>query len=218
MIESINQAIIIIESNPVFKNVDEISLLKAVKENFNIIKYKRNEIILSPSSSIRQLGIILSGSAVVKKGNTQMSVLKTGEIFGGVTLFSDAAVPMTTIYAQVECEVMFMSKSSFDSLLFSDRKVMEDFLHYLTQRIEFLTSRIESLSAGGCEQKLLSYLTLISVDGTAKIASCAELARKLDVSRASLYRAISSLSEDGFIYRDKNTFKILNQQDDFKKI
>ena len=211
MIDSMTNTVKILKTNPIFKNIDELTLLEIIKSNSEIKAFKRNEIISSPKKSKRQLGIIISGNANVKKGKAQMSVLNEGEIFGAVTLYANEPFAVTIVRAQVECEVLFISKEIFDILLWSDRKIMEDFLTYLTQRIIFLTSRIEALTAGASEQKLLSYLNASQKDGLIKISSIAELARKLDIGRASLYRAIDLLTNDGYILRDGNTFKLLKQ-------
>ena len=123
MIDSMTNTVKILKSNPIFKNIDELTLLEIIKSNSEIQTFKRNEIISSPENSKRQLGIIISGNANVKKGKAQMSILSEGEIFGAVTLYSKEPFPVTTIFAQVECEVLFISKEIFDILLWSDRKL-----------------------------------------------------------------------------------------------
>ena len=76
------------------------------------------------------------------------------------------------------------------------------FAAYLSARIRFLTRRIEALTAGDSASKLLSYLLEREQDGKVDIQSCAELARRLDVGRASLYRALDSLETSGDIRRE----------------
>ncbi len=65
-----------------------------------------------------------------------------------------------------------------------------------------LTRRIEALTAGDSASKLLSYLLEREQAGEVDIQSCAELARRLDIGRASLYRALDSLETSGDIRRE----------------
>ena len=148
------------------------------------------------------MGMILTGSAAVNKGRAVISTLVPGDIFGAVTLFSDEPSPATTVTARVESSAVFFEKDAIAQLIESEPGAAVGFAAYLSARIRFLTRRIEALTAGDSASKLLSYLLEREQAGEVDIQSCAELARRLDIGRASLYRALDSLETSGDIRRE----------------
>ena len=93
-----------------------------------------------------------------------------------------------------------------DQLLEREPLVRHNYLRYLAQRIHFLSGRIQSLAQPGAEVKLARYLLCEQQQGVVSL-SAAELARRLSIGRATLYRAFQRLEEDGLIRREgKNVF------------
>ena len=184
-----------LRNNRIFQSVVEDRLEQLV-ENADIQTFRRGDEILSPSRGGRIMGMIIMGSAAVNKGRAVINTLVPGDIFGAVTLFSDEPSPATTVTARVECSAVFFEKDAIAELIESEPGAAIGFAAYLSARIRFLTRRIEALS------KLLSYLLEREQDGEVDIQSCAELARRLDVGRASLYRALDSLETSGDIRRE----------------
>ena len=179
-----------LRNNRIFQSVGEDRLERLV-ENADMQTFRRGDEILSPSRGGRIMGMIIAGSAAVNKGRAVINTLVPGDIFGAVTLFSDEPSPATTVTARVECSAVFFEKDAIAELIESEPGAAIGFAAYLSARIRFLTRRIEALTAGEREQ-----------DGEVDIQSCAELARRLDVGRASLYRALDSLETSGDIRRE----------------
>ncbi|MBQ2775719.1 MAG: Crp/Fnr family transcriptional regulator [Clostridia bacterium] len=192
----------LLKSSKIFENADSKELKRIIENSSRTRHFHRGEIIFSQKDETRAIGIILSGSAQVKKGRASISTLTQGDIFGAVTLFSDEPNPATSITAKVECSAMFFEKDAVQALILSCPQIAVGFASYLSNRIRFLTRRIELLTAGDCDSKLLSFLLDREENGVAEIESCADLARKLDVGRASLYRALDNLEKCGEIRRD----------------
>lgn len=190
-----------LRNNRIFQSVGEDRLEQLV-ENADIQTFRRGDEILSPSRGGRIMGMIIMGSAAVNKGRAVINTLVPGDIFGAVTLFSDEPSPATTVTARVECSAVFFEKDAIAELIESEPGAAIGFAAYLSARIRFLTRRIEALTAGDSASKLLSYLLEREQDGEVDIQSCAELARRLDVGRASLYRALDSLETSGDIRRE----------------
>ena len=186
-----------LRNNRIFQSVGEDRLERLV-ENADMQTFRRGDEILSPSRGGRIMGMIIMGSAAVNKGRAVINTLVPGDIFGAVTLFSDEPSPATTVTARVECSAVFFEKDAIES----EPGAAIGFAAYLSARIRFLTRRIEALTAGDSASKLLSYLLEREQDGEVDIQSCAELARRLDVGRASLYRALDSLETSGDIRRE----------------
>lgn len=190
-----------LKKNRIFQSIGEDRLEQLV-ESAGTQVFRRGESILSPERGGGTMGMILTGSAAVVKGRAVINTLVPGDIFGAVTLFSDEPSPATTVTARVECSAIFFEKEAIAELIESEPGAAVGFAAYLSARIRFLTRRIEALTAGDSASKLLSYLLEREQGGEVEIQSCAELARRLDVGRASLYRALDSLEASGDIRRE----------------
>lgn len=190
-----------LKKNRIFQSVGE-NRLEQLVESAGTQVFRRGESILSPERGGRTMGMILTGSAAVIKGRAVINTLVPGDIFGAVTLFSDEPSPATTVTARVECSAIFFEKEAIAELIENEPGAAVGFAAYLSARIRFLTRRIEALTAGDSASKLLSYLLEREQGGEVEIQSCAELARRLDVGRASLYRALDSLEASGDIRRE----------------
>lgn len=190
-----------LKNNRIFQSVNE-SRLEELVDGAQTRTFRRGDELLSPERGGRTMGMILTGSAAVNKGRAVISTLVPGDIFGAVTLFSDEPSPATTVTARVECSAVFFEKDAIAQLIESEPGAAVGFAAYLSARIRFLTRRIEALTAGDSASKLLSYLLERKQADEVDIQSCAELARRLDIGRASLYRALDSLETSGDIRRE----------------
>lgn len=198
---TVQECALMLKNNRIFQSVNETRLEELV-DGAQIKTFRRGDELLSPERGGRTMGMILTGSAAVNKGRAVISTLVPGDIFGAVTLFSDEPSPATTVTARVECSAVFFEKDAIAQLIESEPGAAVGFAAYLSARIRFLTRRIEALTAGDSASKLLSYLLEREQAGEVDIQSCAELARRLDIGRASLYRALDSLETSGDIRRE----------------
>lgn len=165
--------------------------------------------VYCPSRFLRSLGVVLSGQLQVTKGTLPVSRLEPGDLFGAAALYSDAPEFATTITARRASRCLLFPQQVVDGLLAEDGLVRENYLRYLTGRIRFLSARLQSLSQHGAEGKLARYL-LTNQRGQLLVCPATELAGRLGVSRASLYRAFQSLENAGLIVRRGQTIEIPN--------
>lgn len=150
--------------------------------------------------SFPALGVLLSGQLQVAQGAMPVSRLEPGDLFGAAALYSDAPEFATTITARRASRCLLFSQQVVDRLLAEDGLVRENYLRYLTGRVRFLSARLQSLSQHGAEGKLARYLLTNQREGML-VCPATELAGRLGVSRASLYRAFQSLEAAGLITR-----------------
>lgn len=171
-------------------------------------RFPAGTVVYDPAHFQRCLGILLEGQLQVTKGDLSVSVLEPGEIFGAAALYSDAAEFATTITARKDSRCLLLPQGLVDELIARDAAFRERYLRYLTGRIHFLSSRLDSLAQHGAEGKLGRYL-LSSADASNTITcSATDLARRLGLSRASLYRAFEVLEGSGLIVRTGKTITI----------
>ena len=159
--------------------------------------------VYTPDRFQRRLGILLSGELRVTKGSLSVSVLEPGDLFGAAALYSDGAFS-TTITALRDSRCLLLEQELVDDLLANDCAIRANYLGYLTGRIRFLSGRLQSLAQPGAEGKLARYL--LANGGEGKLTcSATDLAKRLGISRASLYRAFEAMEEAGLISRKGKT-------------
>lgn len=173
----------------------------------SLLSFSAGQVVYSPQKFCRCLGVVLSGQLQVTKGALTVSQLEPGELFGAAALYSDAPEFATTITARRSGRCLLLPQVLVDRLLAQAPLVRDNYLRYLTGRIRFLSGRLQSLAQSGAEGKLARYLLANSRDGCVTCPA-AELARRLSLSRASLYRAFDTLEGGGLITRSGKTIQI----------
>ncbi len=161
------------------------------------------------------LGIILNGCATVKRLNDigdsiTIRAISCGELFGAASVFGNWKDGMSSIVADKPCDVLYISQEKFCELLKLYPQISINYIEFLSDRIRFLNRKLDAFTAKSTEERLYEFL-LSQSDGDGNINlgfGMAELARRLNVGRTSIYRDISSLESKGLITRNGHNFKI----------
>lgn len=173
-------------------------------------RFERGEVIYSPGNYRKSLGIILSGRAVVEKENgVLLNLLSAGECFGAAALFNDEQRYLTTVRAKTSCEVLFLTMESMQEMLMQDPQIALNYIRFLSGRIQFLNRKIDSFTAQGAGEALLSYLRQ-QPNQTSEGVPMAKLAEILNIGRTSLYRAAQQLEDCGKIKREGRHIELLS--------
>lgn len=176
------------------------------------IRYKRDDTIYSPSAFRRSLGVLRSGRIRVTKGELTVSVLEAGDIFGAAALFNESVDYATTLTADAACDIVFFSQELVEELLEQCPAFMKNYVRYLSERIHFLSARLDTLAAGTAEEKVAQYL-LCNMDEQRMVhISATALTNRLNISRATLYRVFEAMETEGAIKRGNKIIKILDLQ------
>ena len=196
----------ILEGCPLLRHCSP-ALLDQITQEGRLEFFPTGATVYSPSHFCRCLGILLAGRLQVTKGTLTVSYLEPGDLFGAAALYTEAPEFVTTITARQSSRCLMLPQNSMDLLLAQDGPLRENYLRYLTGRIRFLSGRLQSLVQSGAEGKLARYLLANVREGQLTCAAT-DLARRLGLSRASLYRAFQSLEESGLISRHGKTISI----------
>ena len=196
----------ILEGCPLLRHCSP-ALLDQITQEGRLEFFPTGAMVYSPSHFCRCLGILLAGRLQVTKGTLTVSYLEPGDLFGAAALYTEAPEFVTTITARRSSRCLMLPQNSMDRLLAQDGPLRENYLRYLTGRIRFLSGRLQSLVQAGAEGKLARYLLANVREGQLTCAAT-DLARRLGLSRASLYRAFQSLEESGLISRHGKTISI----------
>jgi len=195
---------------PLLRGVEETLLEQIIQaEGAELVQFSAGQVVYSPRDFRRCLGVLLSGQLQVTKDTLAVSVLEPGELFGAAALYSDAPEYATTITARRSSRCLLLDQSLVDRLLGEQPLIRKNYLHYLTGRIRFLSGRLQSLAQSSAEGRLARYLLANSKNGSLT-CSATDLARRLGISRASLYRAFEELEHGGLIFRQGKTITIPN--------
>ena len=174
------------------------------REGCTLEEFPPGEPIYRPDHFRRSLGILLSGQVRVTKDALTVSTLEPGALFGAAALYNDAPSYATTLTALSPCTALLLTQELLDQLLSEQTLLRQNYLRYLSSRIRFLSARLQSLASGGAEGRLSRYLLENITDGKL-LCPATELAARLGISRASLYRAFDTLETSGLIQRHGKT-------------
>lgn len=162
------------------------------------------------------LGIIIVGSATIKRLNTvgdaiTIRTIFQGELFGAASVFGSWKDGMSSIVAENSGKVVYINEDTFCKLLKKHSQISLNYIEYLSDRIRFLNRKLDAFTARSTEERLYEYL-LSQSDGAGNVNlqfGITELSRRLQVGRTSIYRDIESLESKKLISRNGYNFKIL---------
>ena len=174
-------------------------------------EFQSGQTLYQPHRFSRKLGVLLSGSVRVTRDALVISVLSPGELFGAAALFNDRPDYATTLTAAAPCRVVLLEQELVSRLMDADSRVRDNYIRYLSGRIRFLSSKVQSLAAAGADGKLARFLLgRLTPDEPELLCPATELARRLGISRASLYRAFELLEERGLITHKGRRVEVLD--------
>ncbi len=165
------------------------------------------------------VGILLSGRGVIyssdKGRQTLLRFISPGNAVGVASLFA-AEPPATRIEAcgDGKSEMFFIKREAFEKLLEDNSAFRINLIKFLADRVSFLNSKIDTVTAGSAERKLAIFIKNSPVNDCGIIElgmSMTALAHALDIGRASLYRAFDALEEAAIIKKDKGSITLLSQ-------
>ena len=199
----------LLEGTFLFRGAPEAAAAALADGRAQLRRAARGEVIYDPRHFQRCLGVVAEGTVRVNKGELLMSTLRRGDLFGAAALFNDRPDYATTLTARAPCRVLLLPQALVEELMARYPAVCRSYVAYLSGRIRFLSGKIDALTAGGAQRKVAQYL-LSRLDGTWAELDCSAtgLARRLGVSRASLYRALDALEAQGAVHREGKRFFI----------
>ncbi len=194
-----------------FDSVDPAALARLIDASEQL-SAERGTSIYTPHRFRRCLGVLLSGRIQVTRETLVVSILSDGDVFGAAALFTDSGDYATTLTALTDCTLILMPQAQITALLRNSPEFAENYVRYLSGRIQFLSERLNAVSAGTAEGKLGQYL-LSNADETGQITiSATQLSARLGVGRATLYRAFETLEQNGAIVRAGKSIRILSRE------
>ena len=198
-----------VKGTRLFRGAPETVLRKVLAAtDCEVRDFEKGETVYSGKSFSRSLGVVLDGSLRVTKDNADghamiMSTLVSGSLFGAAALFNDEEQYVTNISALETSRLVFFSQRLVERMIRREPQIAENYIKYLSERILFLNKKMYLLTAGTAEQRLAGFLLdNLSIGHAAELPlPMNRLASALNISRASLYRAMDALCGCGAVVK-----------------
>ena len=181
--------------------------------------FEKKEEIYSESLFEKKLGFIYDGCCEVIRlhsdgGKLPLNTLNRYDSFGIIAALSDSIEFPSTVRALKSSTVLFISQADLLNLMLENPLIAVNVSKFLAERIIFLNNKVHTFSGATVEKKLANYLILTSKKQN---SGEFELNRKktaelISTGRASLYRALDSLAQNGFITFDSKKIYILDPE------
>lgn len=214
----------VVKESPLFRGIkqEEISaLLKCLTPK--IQSYGKNESIVDAGESIDRFGIILEGEATVLKENAEgnrviLTVVKKGDLFGEMLVFSSNKTWPVTVRVQSSCKVLFLTNSDLIARCGNNCSwhisMLQNFMKVISDKSLMLNKKVEYLSIKSIRGKICVYLldqyNLKKNTNIILPLKRNELADFLNVSRPSMSREICQMRDEGIIDFHLSTFRIMD--------
>ncbi len=208
------------------KDIKEIFLFRGISENkigFILEKYtpkigefQKGDLILSKENNLHTVGFILTGECEVRRTRSEgtdviLNILKASDSFGILSVFSESEDFPTEIFARKNTAVLFFSKETILEMIKDNSEISMNIIKFLTAKVAFLNKKITAFSGGSVEEKLSVYLLgEYEKQGLEFPLNCKRCSEFLGVGRASVYRALDDLEENGFINFNNKKIIILD--------
>lgn len=180
-------------------------------------EFKKGEIIYSKTDFPNAIGFIIKGKAFAVSNNQNETFLNNFEenmCFGVAAVFGGSENYISTITAKTDVTVLFITEEQL-KVIFSDYpQTAINYISFLSEKVRFLNNKLCVISCTNACDTLLNYLNSIAdQQGNAEIPQSMTLFSKmLGLSRASLYRALDTLLENGNIIRENNYIKVIKNE------
>lgn len=173
-----------------------------------VCEYEEGQLIMDNSGFIRALFFVLSGCADAVKvtEETQIPLRSIGkyDFFGAAALFNDDDRYISRITALKKTRLIILPQEMITELIIHHSRIALNYIGFLTKRVRYLDAKINLFISTSGKNALINYLcTHLNSSGTVRAdIPLTSLAARLNMSRASLYRAFDSLEESGLIKRN----------------
>ena len=204
----------------VFNNIDEETIKNILeKTRYEIRNYSPNESIAFRGDEVKGLYIILKGTLITEMLTEEGNVIKIEElvpsdVIASAFIFGKKNSFPVDLTAKDEVEILYVERKEFLKLLFSQEKILENFLNEISNKTQLLTSKIwNSFNNKTIKKKFCDYVKKNQKNSLFSIQNLGALAEFFGVERPSLSRVLSELVKDEKLERiGRNKYKILDEE------
>ena len=204
-----------------FEGVEQAQAMQLLQTFAQLQTFEKGQIIYSPGHYQHSLGIIVRGRTVVSTAVlivkfmcfqcafVLVSVVSFIGMYGNLAANNPTIIPFIVLGLVINgCSILFLSMEQMRQILLQNPVIAFNYIRFLSGRIQFLNRKIDSFTAPGAQQALLSYLRQ-QPGGKSVGLSMVKLSEMLNIGRTSLYRAVEQLEQCGKIKREGKTIQLM---------
>jgi CRP/FNR family transcriptional regulator len=199
----------------------ELSLLM---DKIMIKEYKKNQVILFENDTNNYMYLILSGRVKVVQTTEDgkeiiRAIHKTGDSFGELSLI-DCRSSTASVIAIENTTAAIIDKQNFFSILYTQKKVLENMLQMFCTRLRDSWERVQMINFKSAYQRVVMLLQQLSNEHGEKVSEGVLLNVKLThqniadmsgLTRETVTRILDRLQKDGEITIRKDKTICLSQ-------
>lgn len=187
--------------------------------------YQKNGCIVEIGEQIREVGVLISGSAnaVMETANGDRSIidkLQPGDVFGEAIVCSGIQRSPMRLVAVSDCVVVKIGMENIINRKMTQCRfrsaIVENLLRMTSNGYVLLNRKMDILAHKSIRERVMRYLS----DEMDRCASCEfcipfnrnELADYLQVERSALSRELSRIRKEGYIDYERSNFRILETE------
>ena len=159
------------------------------------------------------LSLLVSGKVDIVKEfegrDAYMKTVNTTSLLGLATLFANEEEYISTLVAKSSVSLLLFSEEFVKTLIANNPDFSLRLVALLCRKVRYLNRRIDFYTCSGAEEKVREFLSRTADCEGEVVISMSELSKTLDIARASLYRAVNSLEEKGYIAKNGKKITLL---------
>ncbi len=209
----------LLENLFIFNGIDfsNINNKYGITEKINVTEYCDGETVLTSENGQVGVFLVLEGNgyiySVSKNHKAPLRYLSEGDTFGAASLYGTPTSHRTKVIAQEHMKTAILTIELITELIENESEIALNYIRFLSDRVSFLNRKIAAFSAGSAEEKFALYLLSLPYEN--EILQLSEsytnIAKTLDIGRASLYRAIENFENSGIISRSGKSILITDR-------
>jgi CRP-like cAMP-binding protein len=182
---------------------------------FEIRSYKKGQTVVNEGSRMHEIGFVYDGECIIENVHDKDNAVPLNTVsrlgsFGILSVINGDEDFPTRVKASSNAKVLFIRSEDMLAMIEGNGAVAMNVIRFLAGRISFLNGKIDTFSGKSTLSRLASYLYSQYMQlGESFTVSKTELARRIGVGRASLYRDMNQLEKDGILATEQKRIIIL---------
>lgn len=210
----------VLKETIIFNRLTNQEIDKILKNTkYEIKRYEAGETFAFRGDEVKGLYIIIKGTLstemLTQEGNVvKIEELNTADVVASAFIFGQKNRYPVDVNAKNDVELLYVERKNFLTLLFSEEKILENFLNEISGKVQLLTNKLwNNFNNKTIKKKFCDYVKKIHEGGQFYIKSLSSLAEYFGVERPSLSRVLSELVKEEKLERvGRNHYKILDEE------
>ena len=195
-----------LKKNFFFRDMDIDEIDKFLKNyQWEIKNYSKGEIAFDEAVFLKELNIVLDGTIKISKmmengREILYDIIEGGKCFGVAAIYTGMRMEGLQFEALGKTAVFNIKNYEFHKIISQNKFFFEKYMEFQEYRLHFFVSRFENSFINCPYEKLIYFFNFLKEWNTNEISmQKIQLASYLNIGRASLYRELNKLKNQGFI-------------------